>query len=106
MTDTMDRKILKGILGLMLWLPMVAYSGFIFSTLWGWFVVPTFSMAPDITFKQATGLNLIFTWITTNVPPEKIDQTNTYSSGERLLFVLVLQTAILGMGWVYHIVFF
>jgi hypothetical protein len=51
---------------------IIAYSAFVVMTLWGWFVTPTFGLAP-LTFFQAMGLDIFVSFLT-------MDSTSFYLS--------------------------
>jgi len=87
---------LMAILLVMVLLPIM--NGFVFSKLWGWFIVPTFNMAP-IRIVEAIGIIFIIGFVTAKY--QKQSEENFWSEfAIRISFVVSLAFATLFMGWV------
>lgn len=72
-------------------------GGFVLQTLWGWFIVPTFTMQP-LTLTQAIGISFFINYL-------KMDLGKDYEfSMEFVLRVLiatiVMSLLVLSLGWV------
>jgi hypothetical protein len=93
--------------GMILWLPLAALNGWVLSVLWGWFVVPTFSLAP-LSVPQAIGLALITTALTyhidTDTKTERHEPVASLIAG--VCAAVIKPLFALFAGWVYLIVFF
>lgn len=76
-------------------------TGLVVSTLWGWFVVPTFSM-PPLSIPAAFGLALIERYIAVprNRDPEKSKQPYGEWLREEVLWGAVKPAFALGVGWI------
>lgn len=74
-------------------------SGFVFQTLWGWFIVPTFTMQP-MTLIQAIGISFFINYIKMNLSEKNDDEF----SMEFVLKILLMSVAMalfnLGLGWI------
>ena len=46
-------------------------KGYILSTLWGWFIIPTFTGAPGLGIVPAMGIGLVVSCLTFNVSDKK-----------------------------------
>lgn len=55
---------------------MAVVYGFTFQTLWGWFVVPQFGVAP-LAFFEALGLAATIGYVTTTTHPDPDDKDRT-----------------------------
>jgi hypothetical protein len=63
-------------LSLLIMLPLAAIDGWIMHLSWGWFVVPTFGL-PQLAWAVSTGLVLLISWATFQLPVGETKQTNT-----------------------------
>lgn len=61
---------------------MIMWHGFVFKTLWGWFIVPTFSLAP-LSLAFAIGIALVVRSLTIafKVKGEDHDQLHVFFTG-------------------------
>jgi hypothetical protein len=57
-------------IALLLLLPLAALDGWIMHLAWGWFVVPAFGV-PGIAWALATGIVLLISWVTFQLPATK-----------------------------------
>lgn len=71
------------------------WTGYVASVLWGWFVVPTFSVA-YINTLQGTGLILVTTLATAKYRP----MADNEKKGERWVFTFLTPLFFLAFGWV------
>lgn len=67
---------MKIILNLINAVAATAYSGFVFSVMWGWFIVTTFGLAP-LSLAAAIGVILCVRYITFQVNVRDTDDENT-----------------------------
>lgn len=73
-------------------------SGFLLQTLWGWFVVDTFSLTP-LTLAQSVGLTLIVSYFSTVQSNIDEDFTMQYLF-EKLVVTIIKGLLVLFIGWV------
>ena len=71
------------------------WVGFVFSTMWGWFVAPVTTL-PEIGIAEATGLSLVIGLFTSRTSGEQGDGTFSAALGKTLGYPLL----VLGMGWI------
>lgn len=74
-------------------------SGFVFQTLWGWFIVPTFTMQP-MTLIQAIGISFFISYIKRNLDKENDDEFSMEFVVKGLVISVVMALLILGLGWI------
>lgn len=87
--------------------PIVILSGYTLSTLWGWFVVPLFSL-PALTIPYAIGLMIVVTFVFHKKQDSDSDEVSKLVSTEdytkflidKIVYVLVFNAMTLGIGWV------
>lgn len=70
-------------------------EGWVFSVMWGWFIVPVFG-APALRIPHAIGLALVVGMLTHRVRKEQ----NQPDTVEILAYGLVMPFVYLGIGWV------
>lgn len=73
----------------------VILGGFVFTQLWGWFVVPVFGLT-QLTIVQAIGLTMVTRMATIIQIPDADDIDFT----EEMIKVLSYYLTALGIGWV------
>ena len=96
---------LVGLLGTIILSSIV--RGYVFSTLWGWFMVPIFNL-PPINIPLAIGIYLIIILVTSHL---KTDYSNSSSStqgfaekvGESFGTIVLYPFFILFLGWIIHL---
>lgn len=81
---------------LVLFAPLLAWHGWVFSQLWLWFVVPTFGL-PALPVTQAIGIMLLIFLSTATVPATTPDSRYLSRSISNAVF---LPLASWGFGWV------
>lgn len=74
-------------------------AGYVFSILWGWFIVPTFGIAA-LSIAQALGVSLTFSYISSAKP----DDDSTKSSEDRLIsaisWTITKAAMAISIGWI------
>lgn len=70
------------------------YTGFVFTKLWGWFVIPVFGL-PMLTIAQAIGLTIVMRMVTINQILENKKQWH-----ENLILCILYPTFGLLFGWI------
>ena len=97
----------------LLWLvfliPSYLYSGFVFSRLWAWFIVPIFSL-PQLTVMQAVGVNVVVAFLTATYPKNEFklkDGQLVEVSGldaviKQIGWAFLYQSLIWGIGYGWH----
>ena len=73
--------------------------GFVLKSLWSWFIVPQFHIAP-LTVPVALGISVIVGLLTTDTTKAK---DNTQTSGIMLAVSIMFTSLCWGMGWIYHL---
>lgn len=80
-------------------------GGYVVSTLWEWFVVPTFT-APPLNVVPAIGIALIVRLLTYNVDDYTEPTNESPDPVDAFMFHIfmgiVLPLVCLGIGWVFH----
>jgi hypothetical protein len=83
--------------------PLLAYRGWVFSVLWGWFVAPYFGL-PVLPVTVAMGVTLLVGLITHPLRTEETEEEKKTPIGERLIFGLLLSffssSLMLLFGWI------
>lgn len=76
---------------------MVLLNGFVFQTLWAWFIVPTFGLAA-LTVLQAVGVGLVVSFLThqSDVQYKDLEEDST----KRLVLLVLRPLMILGVAWI------
>lgn len=74
-------------------------GGFVFQTLWGWFIVPTFTMQP-MTLIQAIGTSFFINYLKTNLGKKSDDEFSMEFVLKALVMSVVMALFVLGLGWV------
>ncbi len=91
---------LDAVVGLVLLLPVVLWSGFVASVLWGWFVVPTLG-APAIGAVAAAGLILLLGFM--HPQPTKDDDENKYPVTFMMVKRAFSALIVLGLGALFNL---
>lgn len=86
--------ILAFIFAVLLAIPALLVDGWAAMTLWGWFVVPLFSL-PPLTFAYAIGLSLTVGFFTHQFIPR--DDSDL---GKSIAFMFCHPALAVGIGWV------
>lgn len=90
-------KILAVVVGLIV---LLLYEGWIFQTLWGWFVATTFGIQA-LSLPQALGLSIFVSLITWKLPPkEDPNQTSTESFVRASVIPILSWTVLLLIGYI------
>lgn len=78
---------------------LAVWRGFVFSILWGWFVIPTFPGAPALLLWPAVGLSLLVAFLTHEMETKitNIDYKDT------VIKAIAHPAAALFFGWIYHL---
>lgn len=83
----------------------ILFSGFVTSFLWGWFMVPSFSL-PPISTIQAIGIVLTLRMFVSNNSCRK-DNTDSDDRWQKDMDATVasifLSALVLGAGWILHL---
>ena len=74
-------------------------GGFVFQTLWGWFIVPTFAM-PQLTLIQAIGTSFFISYLKMNLGKKNDDEFSIEFVFKALVMSIVMALFVLGLGWV------
>jgi hypothetical protein len=77
-------------------------GGFVFQTLWGWFVVPTFLLA-GLTLAQAMGISFFISYLKYDF--NKVNEKSDFDIRdvtEKFFKQLFLGTFVLAIGYVIH----
>ena len=76
-------------------------SGWVLSILWGWFVVPLFSL-PHLSIPYAIGLGTVVSMFkNTNMDFKKENDESSVMQAVRLIFKLFIPPLVaLGIGWI------
>ena len=75
-------------------------GGFVFQTLWSWFIVPTFSMQP-MTIIQAIGTSFFINYLKMNLGKKNDEEFSMELVLKALMMSIVMSLYILGLGWVF-----
>jgi hypothetical protein len=95
---------LLAILGLLIIIPLNAVlEGWVLTTLWGWFVVPTFDL-PQLTVVPAIGLCLIVNFLV-QIPPKekKKDEDTATLVGQLVAKAIFMPLFFLFLGWIVNL---
>jgi len=76
-----------------------AYSGFALSILWGWFIVPVFSL-PKLSILTAIGLSMVASFLTQPYKYSEDNRDPDEKLKESSLSAFIKPTAALFIGWV------
>ena len=99
--------ILKGTMvkGFLLFLGFLAllvlsaiWTGFVFSVIWGWFIVPTFHL-PPLSIGLAIGIGLVVRMLTYQAPQEEKKE----DFGHSIAFAAIYPLLTLGLGFLVHL---
>lgn len=74
-------------------------GGFVFQTLWGWFIVPTFTMQP-LTLIQAIGTSFFINYLKMNLAKKSDDEFSMEFVFKALAMSVVTALFVLGLGWI------
>lgn len=75
-------------------------NGFVFTKLWGWFIVTTFNANP-LRIVEAIGIMYLLSFVGARNNKYKTDEFWS-DFGERVIFVLLYAGVILFSGWIVH----
>lgn len=90
------------ILLLVLAIPLSMLRGWAMMMLWGWFIVPTFHLAP-LTLVPAMGISLFVSLITLSSPESEDKRSPTERTGMIIGVNLFVPLILVGAGWLYHL---
>ena len=93
-------RILTVLTAVVLFIPSIAWKGFVFAQLWNWFVAPTFGVVV-LTLAQSAGIVIMIQFIKFT-PTEK----PVINLPEYLAHTFSIPLLMLGTGWVVHWIFF
>lgn len=77
------------------------WHGYVFSVLWGWFIVPVFGL-PLLSVALATGVILIINFATFHrvAVPQDPNEDKVDKIGDMIAHVVVYPSIVLGIGWI------
>lgn len=81
--------------------PMSILNGWVLSTMWGWFVVPTFKVAA-LGIAPAIGLSALVGYVCKHTN-EDIKNDNKKPVGERAIIAMLTPFFLLGVGYIVHL---
>lgn len=85
---------------LVLLVPSVIYSGYVFSTIWSWFIVTTFGL-PELSVAAALGVAAVVGYLKVKPRDFTVEELSSEIHFTRFLVIgLVYPTVALGYGWV------
>lgn len=73
-------------------------GGFVFMTLWKWFVVSTFNL-PVISLAKAIGLMLFINYLKPKLEDKDEDISTVDKLGKSFIKIITFALFILGLGW-------
>lgn len=73
-------------------------NGFVLSTLWGWFIVPTFLGAPELGIVPAIGISLVVNYMTSHYTGK-----DDRSIGAQFTYMVMYPALALLIGWIVHL---
>lgn len=74
-------------------------GGFVFQTLWGWFIVTTFAIQP-MTLIQAIGISFFISYLKMNLSKSNDDEFYIEFVLKALVTSVITALVVLGFGWV------
>lgn len=75
-------------------------NGFVLTVLWGWFVVPLFSL-PPLNIPQAVGISIILSYLTHQKTDTKDKDDGFWSTIlSALLYIILYPLLVLAIAWV------
>ena len=86
--------VLVPLIGVLL-IPILLWNGWAASTLWGWFIVPTFN-APAISITQAAGVALVVGVFRAKISSPKDEM----KWSTRIVAIIIGPPISVGLGWV------
>ena len=75
----------------------VVISGWVFATMWGWFVVPVFGL-PTLRIVDAVGFFVILSLFSSG--KQRDDRDFLDIAVDMIIYALVYPFALLGIGWI------
>lgn len=85
---------------LVLLVPSILYSGYVFSTIWSWFIVTTFGL-PELSIASALGVAAVVGYLKVKPRDFTVEELSSESQFARFLVAgLVYPTLALGYSWV------
>lgn len=103
-SDTMAAVV--GITLLLLAIPLMVYgiwaNAYVGSTLWAWFIVPTFGL-PALTMPQAWGISMLVSmWTKQMITCKSADERTTGEKIGEIVTAVIWPWAFLFFGWICH----
>jgi hypothetical protein len=77
---------------------LVLFGGYVFMTLWDWFIVTTFG-AKALNLPQAIGISLIVSYLKAKTKRDKDEKLDIEKISYDFFYSLVASAFILGIGW-------
>jgi len=77
-------------------------EGYVFSVLWGWFIVPTFN-APQLSVVSVIGIAMMLSFITYQYNKDKSEESVHRGFIRLILRSISLSIIILLFGWILHL---
>lgn len=105
-SNTMAEEAVAGITLLLLAIPLMVYgiwaNAYVGSTIWAWFIVPTFGL-PALTMPQAWGVSLLVSMWTKQIHTCKsADERTTAEKIGEMIGAMIGPWAFLLFGWICH----
>jgi hypothetical protein len=86
----------------LVWLPIgLAFSGYVTSTLWNWFVAP-FMGWPTMGLLVAVGIDIFIGSVRYRYREEKGEPNKLQYIGKRIWDAVLTNLVFLGLGWIVH----
>ena len=80
------------------------FNGYVLSVLWGWFIVPVFSL-PELTVVPAIGIAIVVSYLTYQY--NESDDDDNKSFGEKMAKLIAMAILrplfVLFLGWIVHL---
>lgn len=85
---------------LVLFVPSILYSGYVFSTIWSWFIVTTFGL-PELSLTSALGVAAVVGYLKAKPRDFTVEELSSEAHFTRFLVVgLLYPTLAFGYSWV------
>ena len=92
--------VLGGIFGIALLIAVASiWRGYVFSVLWGWFIVPTFAL-PALSIPLAIGIAMVVSFLTYQFHHNKDDRKTGDKVAAAVGTIILYPLLTLGIGWV------
>lgn len=92
-------KLIIALVGMASFIPCVLLSGYTITKLWGWFIVPVFTVSP-LTIMQGLGISLLINYLTWRKQYYKTDNISEELVRD-ILSMWLKPLIFLGTGWIY-----